>query len=158
LNTILEAMRLLTPVPFQMRRAASQTTLPGTSLALAERDAVVLSDLVMNRRPDRFGPDPTAFRPGRWSGADAPSAADVFAFSVGPRSCPGRSFAYGVLGAALQAILARWSVVLAPGQRLTDRTAITLSPRRVFVRLSPREGGFRRVRLQGRACALSPAI
>ena len=158
LAAIQEAMRLITPVPFQMRQAADEGHLPSTDLALRPRDTVVLSALVMNRNPAAFPPDPDRFRPGRWTGAEAPAVTEALVFSGGPRFCPGRTFALAALAAALEAVWTRWRLRLEPGQRLDYKTAITLSPTRALVRLGPPEAPFNASRIGGRALRLASGL
>ena len=157
IDAIQEAMRLLTPVPFQMRQAAGEVTLPLTDLRLSGRDTVVLSALAINRNADAYGPDPLAFRPARWRDRGAPQA-ELLIFSGGPRACPGRAFAFAVLGSALEAIWRRWRVRLAPGERLDYRTAITMSAKRARVVLEPPGRAHRRSNVTGPALRLTPAL
>jgi len=157
-DAIQEAMRLLTPVPFQVRQASRSTTLAHTDLALAERDIVLLSALAINRSADVYGPDPLAFRPSRWRDKGAAAQNELLVFSGGPRACPGRAFAFAVLGAALEAIWRRWRVRLASGERLDYRTAITMSAKRARVVLEPQDGAFRPAKVTGRALRLTNAL
>ena len=150
-------MRLISPVPFQLRQAVGELTLPHTDLRLRDRDSVVLSALVINRGP-AFGPDPLAFRPGRWGELGAAAQSDLLVFSSGPRTCPGRAFAFAVLGAALEAVWRAWRVRLAPGARLDYRTSITISARRLPVTLSPQDGAFEAARATGPAIRVSEAL
>lgn len=158
LDAIQEAMRLITPVPFQMRQAALAMPLPATDVALQPRDTVVLSALVMNHSPRAFAPDPDRFRPDRWAGDAAPPLTETLVFSGGPRFCPGRTFAITALSAALEAIWTRWRLGLEPGQRLDYKTAITLSPRRALVRLGPPDGEFAASPIRGRALGLAEGL
>ncbi len=158
LDAIQEAMRLITPVPFQMRQAADVMALPATDLTLRPRDTVVLSALVMNRSAAVFAPDPDRFRPGRWTGEAAPAMTETLVFSGGPRFCPGRTFAVAALSAALEAVWTRWGLRVEPGQRLDYKTAITLSPKRVLVSLAPPAAPFRAAPIRGRALALAGGL
>jgi pentalenene oxygenase len=158
LAAIQEAMRLITPVPFQMRQAADAMALPATELALQPRDTVVLSALVMNRNAAVFPPDPDRFRPGRWTGEAAPAVTDALVFSGGPRFCPGRTFAVAALSAALEAVWTRWRLRLEPGQRLDYKTAITVAPRRVLVSLAWPQAPFRASPIRGRALTLARGL
>ena len=157
-DAIQEGMRLLTPVPFQMRQASRARSLPHSDLQLAERDTVVLSALAINRSVAVYGPDPLAFRPDRWREKSAVAQSELLVFSGGPRACPGRAFAFAVLGAALEAIWRRWRVRIAPGERLEYRTAITMSARRARVMLEPQDGAFRPAKVTGPALRLTPAL
>ncbi len=156
-EAILEALRLVSPVPFQIRQAVGEVTLPDTPIQLQDHDVVVLSALVINRGPT-FGPDPMAFRPGRWRELDAAAHAELLVFSGGPRACPGRAFTFAVLGAALEAVWRTWRVRLAPGAQLEYRTSITVSARRLPVTLSPQDGAFASVRAKGPALHIAEAL
>jgi cytochrome P450 len=156
-DAIQEALRLMSPVPFQLRQSAGDLTLPHADLRLQDRDTLVLSSLVINRGP-AFGPDPLAFRPGRWRELGVAARSELLLFSDGPRTCPGGAFAFAVLGSALEAVWRAWRVRLAPRARLDYRTSITMSARRVPVTLSTQDGAFETARATGPAIRVSEAL
>lgn len=74
-----------------------------------------------------YYPDPFRFDPGRWltSADNAPRKGllgeDAFcAFSVGSRSCIGKSFAYQEMMCVLSTLLWKFGIRLAPGSRLGE--------------------------------------
>jgi cytochrome P450 len=134
-----ESMRLLPPVPVQMRVATQPTALRGHPVARDGR--VVLSPFLTNRLPGFF-PEPDRFDPGRWATIE-PSPFDYAAFSGGPRSCPGFAFGTSVVKMALASILVRYRVAIPTGTRIDYQVRIALSPRgRVPAVLHPADGNF----------------
>lgn len=122
---IKESMRLLPPVPMQVRRASHPTSLG--DYPVPERTRVVLSAFVINRLPDLY-PDPDRFKPERWA-TIRPSVFEYAIFSAGPRICPGQWFGLNVLKVSLAAILSRFRVALEPNMRIDYEIQPTLSPR-----------------------------
>lgn len=123
---IKESMRLLPPVPLQVRSTTRATQLGG--YPIPRRTRVVLSALVTNRMPDLY-PDPDRFKPERWA-TIRPSTFEYAAFSGGPRTCPGQWFGLNVLKVSLAAILRRFRVELQPNARIDYQIQPTLLPRR----------------------------
>src|SRR5262249_33346328 len=82
---IKESMRVLTPVPYQVRAAVQPAELGGLELRAGAR--VILSGTLTNRLPDLY-PEPRRFRPERWERI-APSPYEYLAFGAGPRHCIG---------------------------------------------------------------------
>ena len=141
-----ESMRLLPPVPVQMRVAMQQTSLQDHPVP--KRGRVVLSPFLTNRLPELY-PDADCFRPARWATID-PSPFEYAAFSGGPRSCPGFAFGSSVVKMALAAILMRHRVALAAGARIDYRVKIALSPGGpVPAMLVPADGAFATTELHG---------
>src|SRR5262249_20188232 len=83
-----ESMRLLPPVPYQMRESMRSTELGG--LQVRSRTRIILSSLLTNRLPALYR-DADAFQPDRWS-AIKPSQYEYLVFSAGPRTCIGMRF------------------------------------------------------------------
>ncbi|KAH6894350.1 cytochrome P450 [Thelonectria olida] len=94
-----ESLRLYPPIPFEIKQAQQDTTLPdGTFLP---RSAIVVwCAWAMNRSHETWGPDAEVFRPERWltdDGAVAQrSAAEFPVFNGGPRICLGKRMAESV--------------------------------------------------------------
>jgi cytochrome P450 len=120
-----ESMRLLPPVPMQIRIAQHATALGDYPVPMHTR--AVLSAFVTNRLPDLY-PDPDRFQPERWATIN-PSGFEYAIFSGGPRICPGQWFGLSVLKIALAAILTRYRVALEPNVRIDYEIQPTLAPR-----------------------------
>ncbi|HTV37352.1 MAG TPA: cytochrome P450, partial [Xanthobacteraceae bacterium] len=133
-----ESMRILPPVPLQIRVAQCDTTIAGTTLP--ERTRIMLNTFLTNRMPDLYAEADT-FRPERWSTIE-PNPFEYPVFSAGPHLCSGYWFGSAVVKIALAAILARFRLELAPSTRIDYRTQPTLRPRqRVDVLLRPADSG-----------------
>ncbi len=124
-QTIWEALRVLTPVPYQRRRAASSAEAMG--LQVTRGDIIIFSGFETNRA-ERYYRDPDHFHPERW-GSKKPSPAAWPVFSNGPRHCIGFWMGLSMLKAALHGILASGGLRLVDGQRLDATVALTLRSR-----------------------------
>ncbi len=123
-----ESMRILPPVPLQMRVAQCDTTIAGHDIPKGTR--VILNAFLTNRMPDLY-PDGDLFRPERWS-TIAPTAFEFPVFSAGPHGCPGYWFGSAAVKIALAAILTRYRVDLAAGARVDYNVQPTFRPRQSF--------------------------
>jgi cytochrome P450 len=90
-------LRLYPAVPFNMRLATTDTTLPvggGPSasrpILVRKGDVVCYSVGTMHRRTDLWGVDADKFRPGRWENFQP--GAEYLPFNGGPRVCIGREW------------------------------------------------------------------
>ncbi|MGA8616165.1 MAG: cytochrome P450 [Xanthobacteraceae bacterium] len=127
-----ESMRILPPVPLQIRVAQRDTTIAGHGLP--QRTRVMINTFLTNRMPDLY-PDGDTFRPERWFDI-TPNAFEYPVFSAGPHLCPGYWFGTAAVKIGLAAILTRHGLDLPPGTRVDYRAQPTLRPRRrVEVRL-----------------------
>lgn len=137
---IKESMRLLTPVPYQIRVAKHDTELLGHPVPRGSR--FYLGAFLTNRDPAVYD-DPARFRPERWATID-PSPYEYLTFSAGPRTCIGFWFAMRVLRIALAGILRRYRLTVQPGARIDRRVSITMSPRRSLpFDIQPQDRAFR---------------
>jgi cytochrome P450 len=101
-HTISETLRLHPPVPFNVRTALVDTTIPGPpgqpDIAVLKGNAVTYSPLAMQRRRDLYPdvsptfPDPDVFSPDRWDHW-TPKPWQYLPFNGGPRICVGQNFA-----------------------------------------------------------------
>jgi cytochrome P450 len=106
-HTLAETLRLYPAVPFNIRAALEDTSLPapegsgGRDIAVLKGDSVVYSTLCMHRRRDLYPPatasgdefpDPAVFCPDRWDGW-TPRPWTYLPFNGGPRTCVGQNFA-----------------------------------------------------------------
>ena len=100
-----ETLRLYPSVPFNVRLALKDTTLPrgggpngDEPLAILKDTPVAYSTLVMQRRPDLYPPvsdtfaHPEVYSPERWA-VWHPKPHDYIPFNAGPRICIGQQFA-----------------------------------------------------------------
>ena len=142
-----ESMRILPPVPLQLRVAQSDTNIFGYHVPRGTR--VILNTFLTNRMPYLY-PDGDVFRPERWF-AIAPSAFEFPVFSGGPHSCPGYWFGSTAVKIALTAILTRYRLALAPCARVDYRVQPTMRPlQSVRVLLHPQDGAFTAAPIRGR--------
>lgn len=121
---IKEGLRLLPPVPLQIRRSLVPTNLGGVEMKAGTH--LLLSGHLINRNANMY-PDPNRFVPARWRDLD-PSAYDYTVFGAGGRMCPGAVFASQLAKISLSAILSRYRVDMVRGARIDYRNRVTLSP------------------------------
>ena len=141
-----ETMRILPPVPSQLRTANCETQLFDYQVPRGAR--LVLSTFVINRSPDLY-PEADRFDPARWSALN-PSVFDYPVFGGGPRNCPGYHFALVVLKVALASIVKRYRVELPAGSRIDYAVHPTLRPvGSIPVVLQRQDGGFQRASVLG---------
>jgi cytochrome P450 len=141
-----ESMRILPPVPFQTRIAASPGELSGNE---AETGTYVLLNAFLTNRSPNLYDDPERFKPERWSRIN-PSAFESLAFSAGPRGCPGAYFGMSVVKVALAAVLSRFRFSLVPESRVDYAVAITMAPSHgLRMILHPPDGAFSRAPTRG---------
>jgi cytochrome P450 len=142
-----ESMRVLPPVPFQIRVAQCDTKILGFPVPKGAR--VILNTFLTNRMPQAY-PDGNLFQPERWF-TIAPTAFEFPVFSGGPHSCPGYWFGSTAVKVALAAILTRYRLVLAPNTRIDYRVQPTMRPlQRVHALLQPQDGAFTATPIKGK--------
>lgn len=101
-HTLNETLRLYPAVPYNLRAALEDTTLPGApgqpDIAVLKDDVVLYSTFSMQRRPDLYPAvsdkfaNPAIFNPDRWDHW-TPKAWTYVPFNGGPRICVGQNFA-----------------------------------------------------------------
>lgn len=101
-HTLNETLRLYPAVPYNLRSALEDTTLPTTPgnppISVVKGDIVIYSTLAMQRRRDLYPPtsekfeDPAIFSPERWE-SWTPKPWQYVPFNGGPRICVGQNFA-----------------------------------------------------------------
>lgn len=122
-HTINETLRLYPAVPYNIRFALADTTLPSGGgpngdipLTVLKGDAVIYSTLAMQRRRDLYPPtsetfeDPGVFSPERWEHW-TPKAWQYIPFNGGPRICIGQNFALAEIGFTMVRIAQRFERV-----------------------------------------------
>jgi cytochrome P450 len=123
-GVIRESMRILPPVPLQIRVAQTDAAIAGHPVPKSTR--VILNTFLVNRTPDLY-PNGDSFRPERW-GATTRSAYECPVFSAGPHACPGYWFGLTALKVALAAILSRYRIVLERDARIDYSVQPTMRP------------------------------
>ncbi|PTB64110.1 cytochrome P450 [Trichoderma citrinoviride] len=118
-----ETLRLYPAVPFNLRVALKDTTLPrgggpdgAEPLPVLKGTRIGYSTLVMHRRPDLYPPaseafaDPAVFSPERWA-VWHPRPHDYIPFNAGPRICIGQQLALTEMSYTLCRIFQRFERV-----------------------------------------------
>ncbi len=124
-SVIKESMRVLPPVPYQMRVAVRDADLVDCDIARKTR--VFLSPFLTNRLPDLY-PEPDRFRPRRWSTIN-PSQYEYLVFSAGPRTCVGYWFGMTMLKVTVAQIMRRYRLTVLPGARIDRHVSVAMSPK-----------------------------
>ncbi|KAH8703530.1 cytochrome P450 [Talaromyces proteolyticus] len=119
-HTVNETLRLYPAVPFNIRFALADSTLPSGGgpngdlpLSVLKGDGVIYSTLAMQRRADLYPPtseqfaDPAIFSPERWESWQ-PKAWQYIPFNGGPRICIGQNFALAEVSYAIVRIVQRY--------------------------------------------------
>lgn len=127
-HTVNETLRLYPAVPFNLRFALADTTLPtgggpngDLPLPVLKGDAVMYSALAMQRRKDLYPPasehfaDPAVFSPERWE-TWQPKPWHYIPFNGGPRICIGQNFALAEIAYTLVRIFQRYERVEYDGE------------------------------------------
>ncbi|KAL2020133.1 hypothetical protein VTK56DRAFT_8738 [Thermocarpiscus australiensis] len=119
-HVLSETLRLYPAVPYNLRAALQDTTLPGRAgqpdIAVLKGDVVVYSTMAMQRRRDLYPevtadgkefPDPAVFCPERWDGW-TPRPWNYVPFNGGPRICVGQNFAMTEMAFTLVRLLQKY--------------------------------------------------
>lgn len=119
-NTMNETLRLYPVVPFNVRLALKNTTLPHGGGPTGQDPIGILKDtpigysaLVMQRRTDLYPPgsQPLVFNPSRWE-TWQPKPWQYIPFNGGPRICIGQQFALTEMGYTIVRLLQQFSGVV----------------------------------------------
>ncbi|KAK3371311.1 cytochrome P450 [Lasiosphaeria ovina] len=117
-HTMHEVLRLYPAVPFNIRAALQDTSLPPAEpgqppIAVLKGDAVIYSAIAMQRRPelypeisDKFA-NPATFSPDRWNHW-TPKPWQYLPFNGGPRICVGQNFAMTEMAFTLVRLLQKY--------------------------------------------------
>ncbi|MEX2648500.1 MAG: cytochrome P450, partial [Alphaproteobacteria bacterium] len=117
-----ESMRLLTPVPYQVRRVTRDAHPNGADLK--PRDIVVIGSWATNRLASVYA-EAERFKPDRWLEMDS-NTYDYLTFSAGPRRCVGYGLAMIMVKITLASILLKRRPNLVPNARIDTQVAVTL--------------------------------
>jgi len=118
-NNMNETLRLYPVVPFNMRIALKDTTIPrgggpdGTApVGILKDDIIGYSTLVMQRRLDLYpaGSNPLLYNPDRWLSWQ-PKNWQYIPFNGGPRICIGQQFALTEMGYTLVRLLQKFDKI-----------------------------------------------
>jgi cytochrome P450 len=148
---IKESLRVLPPVPIQMRVAQQDTYLAGYPIAKGAR--VLLNAFLTNRRPDTYT-DADHFLPERWSSIH-PTAFEYLVFSGGSRNCPGYWLGTAMMKVAVSTILLRYRIELSPQSQVDYQAWPILTPRgKVSANLRRQDGKFAAAPISGNLLTL----
>ncbi|KAE8148069.1 cytochrome P450 [Aspergillus avenaceus] len=144
-----ETMRLYPAVPFNIRTALRDTTLPrgggpdGLSpIGILANTPIFYSTILMHQDPTNYGPpgspnyfDPKKFLPQRWLSGWQPKPWHFIPFNGGPRICLGQQFALIEMGYTIVRVIQAFKQIIAHPSKGKDkvddpvlRVEITLSP------------------------------
>lgn len=140
-HTINETLRLYPVVPFNVRCALTDTSLPrgggvdgNGPVGCPNKTVVVYSPLLMHRRRDLYPPiseafpyDPLEWVPDRWA-TWTPKAWNFIPFNGGPRICIGQQFAMVEMGYTIVRILQEFDQIIDYGSERSLHTDIILTP------------------------------
>jgi len=101
-----EAMRMYPPVPFEVKMAAQDDTLPDGTFVPAGVE-VHFSPWLMGHS-ERLWKNPEHFDPERWIGSPKPSSFAYPVFQAGPRVCMGQTLALTEVKAVLVTLFSRF--------------------------------------------------
>eukprot|EP00048_Salpingoeca_helianthica_P004136 m.74105 g.74105 ORF g.74105 m.74105 type:complete len:489 (-) comp13068_c0_seq3:127-1593(-) len=119
-----ETLRLHPSVAKDAKLAVNDDVLPDGTIIPAGA-CVVYLPWAMGRLEELW-PEPLAFRPERWIGAEQVSHFKFPAFNAGPRLCLGMNMAYVEAKILTATILQKFAVARAPGQKTTYAITLTL--------------------------------
>ena len=128
-RVIKESMRLYPPAWVMGREAIGECEVGGYRMPAGT--TAVISEWVVHRDP-RYHHDPQRFDPDRWTAEyeEALSRFAYFPFGGGPRQCIGAGFAMTEARLILATVAQRFTMELAPGQRVEPYPSITLRPKK----------------------------
>lgn len=136
MHVINETLRLYPAVPYNVRTALKDTTLPRGGGATGLEPVAVLagtdiaySTLAMQRREDLFGPDVNEFKPERWE-TWTPKSWQFIPFNGGPRICIGQQFAYTEIQYTVTRLFQRIETVEArmEGKKQKMKAEVVITP------------------------------
>ena len=127
---LLETLRLYSPVPFLLRKTASDTTL--ANIKFRKGTMITIPVMTLHRGKEIWGLDADEFNPMRFEKGVLGAANNTYAmlaFSCGPRGCPGRNYTMIEVQTVMTMILRRFSFSLSSQYVHMPRNFISLAPR-----------------------------
>jgi cytochrome P450 len=131
---LLEVLRIYPPVWIECRK--TRLSVPLGDHLLPEGLNVVFSPYLLHRRAELY-PDPSRFHPDRWLTL-RPGEAEYIPFGLGPKVCPGESFAWLGLKVILDLVLREWSLSVKAGTKVEAAAGTTLHPAELLMIPQPR--------------------
>ncbi|KPI34486.1 Cytochrome 52A13 [Cyphellophora attinorum] len=136
-----ETLRLYPVVPFNVRGALKDTTLPRGGgpdgkqpLGILKDTPIGYSTILMQRRRDLYPPisesfpyDPLDWVPERWA-TWTPKAWQYIPFNGGPRICIGMNFAMSEMGYTVVRLLQEFDTIIDYGNTTTAKCEIVITP------------------------------
>lgn len=124
-DVVRETLRLSPPIPMVARENLGTDRIGARDIP---KGAQIVLSLWHLQRQDRPGPDPHAFRPGRWTAPDQLDALHPASmpFSVGPRACPGAGLALAETTLLLSMICRDWDLHPDAAQPPSPKARLTL--------------------------------
>jgi cytochrome P450 len=129
-----EALRLYPPIPFEIRQAEQDVTLPDGTF-LPKHSIVLWCTWAMNRSKTSWGEDADSFRPDRWitDGKFVTKSASEFpVFNGGARTCLGKKMAEVMAVQIIAALMLAFDFMPAYNTKRVSKSSLTL----------PMEGGL----------------
>lgn len=127
---LLETLRLYSPVPFLLRKTASDTTV--ANIKVPRGTMITFPVATLHRSKEVWGLDADEFNPMRFERGASRAAKypyAMLAFSHGPRACVGKNYAMVQVQTVMAKILTRFSFSLSPRYVHMPKNFITLVPR-----------------------------
>jgi cytochrome P450 len=121
-----EALRMYPPAYLMGRQALIDCEIGGRPV---KRGTTLLMSQWLIHHDARYFDDAWAFRPERWLDAKALPRFAYFPFGGGQRQCIGNAFAQLEAVLVLACLAQRWTLELAPGQRIEPQALVTLRPK-----------------------------
>jgi epi-isozizaene 5-monooxygenase len=138
-NVIVETMRLHTGAWIFTKRATADIDLGGFRIPAG---ADIFYSSYALQRDRRSFERPQAFDPDRWlpeNAARVPRYA-MIPFGAGNRKCPGDHFTMTEAALVLATVASRWRLLPVTATDLHIRLGITLRPKKLLMRVEPRDG------------------
>ncbi|KAH6647415.1 cytochrome P450 [Truncatella angustata] len=123
-----EALRLFPPIPFEIRQAEKDVTLPDGTF-LPKSSIVLWCTWAMNRSRIMWGEDADSFRPDRWlvDGKFVTKSASEFpVFNGGARTCLGKKMAEVMAVQIIASMMLTFDFMPAYGTKRVSKSSLTL--------------------------------
>ena len=150
-RVIKESMRVLPPVPWNVRTTMTDVKMGGYQVGKNSR---IICGIYLTHHDANLYPEPEKFWPDRWLTID-PSQYEYLPFSAGPRACIGAIFAMQSMKISISMILQRFRLQIVNGSKIDPAVRVTMSPRRgIPVKIFSQDRNFTRSKVRGRICKM----